>query len=99
MNYVLLCPKGSMKNVKEEIADLGGFWNGIGYAFPPGSKEIIKEWLGEKTYLALIEPPLKETWNEYKEFCRKDWEYQQLMAAKLENFCLEQTEAEDEKGV
>lgn len=97
MNYVLLCPKCSIKHLNDEIRALGGFWNGIGYAFPPGTKELIREWYGGKPLIALIEIPWEGTWEKYRQFCRNDWEYVQSLEREFEIWVLKHIRGDDEE--
>lgn len=87
MNYVLLIPKVSLKHKKELITTLRGFWNGIGYAFPPGTVAIIRSWFKDDSKY-IIEVDWDGTWEEYREFCQEDWDYKQLLEAELENYLI-----------
>ncbi len=41
--YLLLLPQGNVKPLRNKFRELGGFYNGLGYAFPAKSDSFLKE--------------------------------------------------------
>lgn len=58
--YLFLSAKGSTAAIKEDIQNLGGFFNGIGYAFPYHRKCKVEELIKNLHEAQLLKIPLDE---------------------------------------
>lgn len=98
MKYLLVIPKGSYRDIKDDIRLLDGVWNEIGYAFDISKKDLVLKILAGRETRNILEVPWKGTFQEYKEFILQDRQYIKVTNLKIEITCLKIMEEMDGKS-
>ena len=57
-HYCLLIAKGNLKPLREKFYEQGGFYNGVGYAFPAKNEEFVQQILSALPEAKILKLPI-----------------------------------------